>query len=94
MIGAISNLSEKILFHVADRNNKASFLEFLAKLVDMPLSKSNAVVVLDNATYHRGFNITNYLTERGIGVLFMPPSSSELNPIELCWSHVKRRLTQ
>jgi hypothetical protein len=38
-------------------------------------------VVMDQATYHTGNNSIKYLTDLGIGVIFLPASSSNLNPI-------------
>ena len=47
---------------------------------------------MDNATYHRNKNNVSFITSAGMDVLFLPPSSSELNPIEHCWAHIKKRV--
>ena len=45
------------------------------------------VYVLDNATYHTSKEIKKYCKEAGIGLLFLPSSSSDLNPIGKSFSN-------
>ena len=52
------------------------------------------VYVMDNATIHRTQEVLGYLKRKGISVLFLPPSSSALNPIEHCWGHIKRMIVK
>ena len=40
---------------------------------------------MDNATYHHAQRAKQFLYDNGISVLYLPPSSSELNPIEKYW---------
>ncbi|MDD9305294.1 MAG: transposase, partial [Desulfobacter sp.] len=47
-----------------------------------PHLNDNHVVVMDNASFHKGEE-TKYLIERtGAALLFLPPYSPDLNPIE------------
>ena len=32
--------------------------------------------------------------DKGISLLFLPTSSSELNPVEHCWAHIKHRVVK
>ena len=49
-------------------------------------------VLCDNLPAHKS-NPTRALIEaRGARVIFLPPYSPDLNPIELCWSKVKTAL--
>ena len=53
----------------------------------------NTVVVMDNANIHRANRVTE-MNDLGLTVMFLPVASSELNPIEKCWAHLKRNLKQ
>jgi transposase len=44
---------------------------------------------LDNAAYQRCAAITEYAKEYGIGLIFLPPYSPNLNLIERFWKLVK-----
>jgi transposase len=41
---------------------------------------------------HKSAEAQAYLEARGVQVVFLPPYSSDFNPIELCWAKVKQAL--
>ena len=49
---------------------------------------------MDNASYHHNKYVRQEIVESGVSVLFLPPSSSVLNPIELCWGAFKVQLAR
>ena len=51
-----------------------------------------SVLLIDNATHHRKNAIYDIADEYGFKVIFLPPYSPDLNPIEKFWANVKRRL--
>ena len=53
-----------------------------------------AVVVMDNARFHKVAGVTEALAKVGARALYLPPYSPDLNPIELMWSKVKTPLRQ
>lgn len=55
----------------------------------LPKLPPKSVVVLDNATFHKGAEMKKRLEEEGHIVLFLPPYSPDLNPIEKKWSQAK-----
>ena len=60
------------------------YYEFIKSLDDYPLKPTKTVFVLDGAQYHRTQATRQHLIDRGVSLMFLPPSSSELNPIEKC----------
>ena len=51
----------------------------------------NSVIVMDNATFHQRQDIEDLLTQHGHQILWLPPYSPDLNPIEKTWAWVKRK---
>jgi len=50
------------------------------------------VVVMDNATFHKGGRIEELIQDAGCTLLYLPPYSPDLNKIEQCWSWIKSRI--
>jgi len=48
------------------------------------------VVVLDNGRFHKGKSL---IIPQNIALVFLPPYSPELNPAELVWLNMKRKMT-
>ena len=56
----------------------------------MPEIGPGKVVVLDNATFHKSPEIKKVVEAAGCTLLYLPPYSPDLNPIEKFWSWLKR----
>lgn len=57
-----------------------------------PSLQADDIVVIDNLSAHKSAEAQACLEARGVQVVYLPPYSSDLNPIELCWSKVKQAL--
>ncbi len=55
----------------------------------LPQLPPNSVVVLDNAAFHKGAAMQQTLKEAGHTLLYLPPYSPDLNPIEKKWAQAK-----
>ena len=66
--------------------NRLAFCEFI-KSLSIP---KGSVMLLDNASIHRGDIVKETFLERDIIPLYVPPYSPWYNPIEKCFSSVKR----
>lgn len=53
---------------------------------------SNSVIVMDNAAFHRKRQLVSIAENYGQIVIFLPPYSPELNPIENFWACLKQKL--
>ncbi len=58
----------------------------------LPSLEPGTVIVMDNASFHSKNRLFSAAQNAGCRVLFLPPYSPELNPIELFWAWLKRFL--
>ena len=56
--------------------------------------KQPHVLVMDNAAFHKGGRIKAILQKARCLLVYLPPYSPQLNPIERCWSSVKCKVGQ
>lgn len=56
--------------------------------------KQPHVLVMDNAAFHKGGRIKAILRKARCLLVYLPPYSPQLNPIERCWSSVKCKVGQ
>ena len=57
-----------------------------------PTLRPGQVVVMDNLTAHKGGRVKELIEEQGCELIYLPPYSPDLNPIEEAFSKVKRIL--
>lgn len=57
-----------------------------------PTLRRGDVLVLDNLPVHKIGGLREWLAERGVEVVFLPPYSPDFSPIEQAWSKLKMRL--
>ena len=55
----------------------------------LPVLPANAVVVLDNAAFHKRQDIQSVIRKAGHTLEYLPPYSPDLNPIEHKWAQAK-----
>jgi transposase len=70
----------------------AAVFEAYVDQVLAPVLRPGQVVVLDNLGAHKGERVRELIEERGCELLFLPPYSPDLNPIEEAFSKVKGSL--
>jgi transposase len=55
---------------------------------------AGSTIILDNATFHKKSVLTSLAKSYNCEVLFLPPYSPDLNPIEKRWAWLKRKLRE
>ena len=57
-------------------------------------AKPGILIVLDNATFHKKSVLPDLARTYGCELMFLPPYSPDLNPIEKKWAWIKRKLRE
>ncbi len=73
-------------------NTTAAVFEAYVERALAPALRPGQVVVLDNLGAHKGERVRELIEGRGCELLFLPPYSPDLNPIEEAFSKVKALL--
>jgi putative transposase len=91
LYGAINYRTGQVHYMLNSRKNAHRFRQFLDQLLSCH-KKHTAILVLDNATYHRTPEILDILAEHEdhVQVVWLPKYSPELNLIEGLWGYLKQ----
>jgi len=54
--------------------------------------KPGQVIIMDNATFHKSKRTKDLIESIGCKILFLPPYSPDLNPIEIFWANLKKTI--
>ncbi|MGC8693966.1 MAG: transposase [Thermoplasmata archaeon] len=71
-----------------DHSKIKDFQEFLLEIRERNGDKKIAVI-LDNFSTHKSKKVINYANSLNIDLIFLPPYSPDLNPIEFIWKRIK-----
>lgn len=58
----------------------------------IPVLKPKQVVIMDNASFHKSQDSQRLIEQVGCKVLYLPPYSPDLNPIEIFWANFKKMI--
>lgn len=71
--------------------NTITFETYVEQVL-VPALRPGDWVICDNLPAHKSSTTSSLIESCGARVVFLPPYSPDLNPIELCWSKVKTAL--
>jgi len=71
--------------------NRESFTQWVRQFL-VPVLKPGDIVIIDNLSSHKGKVIRALIRATGARVLFLPPYSPDLNPIEQAFAKLKAHL--
>ena len=91
IIAALCNQNLIAPFTVEGACNRMVFETWLETCL-LPTLQPGQVVVMDNATFHKGGRIQQLIQDAGCELLYLPPYSPDLNLIEKCWSWLKSQI--
>ena len=81
----------KIYMQSSDKLNSDAFIDFLKEMLKI---HGKFVLILDNASYHTSIDVDDFIesTHGNIKLIFLPPYTPQLNPIEIQWRLLKKLL--
>jgi transposase len=91
MVACLSEAGLSAPMTVEGAVDGAVFLVYVEQVLAPTLVKGD-VVVMDNLRAHKVKGIKEAIEARGAKVIYLPPYSPDLNPIEKCWSKIKTYL--
>ena len=91
IIGAIALDGVRARRELEGALNGETFKAFLREELGPKLRKGD-VVIMDQLSVHKVAGVKEIIAKYGASVLYLPPYSPELNPIEMCWSFLKSHL--
>ena len=68
--------------------NTSVFTSWVEQIL-LPELPKRSVIVMDNASFHKGSDMQKMLGDAGHTLLYLPPYSPDLNPIEKKWAQAK-----
>lgn len=77
---------------VVDGAVNADIFEAFVKQVLVPELRSGDIVVMDNLSSHKRAKTRELIEAAGAELVFLPPYSPDLNPIEMVFSKIKQLL--
>jgi len=91
ILGAMDHTGMLAAMTVESATDGDVFLAFLDQVL-CPKLRAGHVVVMDNLSAHKVDGVRERIEARGASLLYLPPYSPDLNPIEKAWSKLKARL--
>lgn len=85
----VNGTTESLVFDGA--LDRKMFDEYIIRFL-APSLKPGDIVVMDNLNVHKSETAINAINKMGAKVIFLPPYSPDLNPIEKMWSKIKQLL--
>jgi transposase len=95
VIGAVGMDNGQLITMEANIFNASSFKKFIIKILKVAKTKKKILLVLDNARFHHAKVNKEFLlsVKKNIELVYLPPYSPDLNPIESFWKKTRRGVT-
>ena len=91
LVGAIGLSGIVAMMYCLSTMNAEGFNNFIKNYL-VPNLQPGKVVIMDNINFHLSKTVKDMIESTGAKVVFLPPYSPELNPIEHLWSKLKNFL--
>lgn len=91
MMGAVRLDGSTACMAIEGATDTEVFRAFISEVL-VPELRPDDIVIMDNLSAHKSEPTLELIRQVGAEVLFLPPYSPDLNPIEKMWSKVKNSL--
>jgi transposase len=79
---------------LAGKSTTSEVFEAYLERVLAPELRSGQIVVMDNLSSHKGPRVRELIEQRGCKLIYLPPYSPDLNPIEEAFAKLKALLRE
>jgi transposase len=93
ILGAMSLDGMVATMTIEEPTDTDIFLAYVEHLL-YPVLKTGDVVVMDNLSAHKAPAVQQWIEKAGAELLYLPPYSPDLNPIEKAWAKIKQQLRE
>lgn len=95
LISAVDPLEGKVHVAFSDTLKAQQFQHFLEGLLARYMDAGKILLVLDNARAHHSKELEPFLeaNKEKLELLFLPPYSPDLNPMEWFWKFLRKQVT-
>ena len=91
LLGAMSRRGMVAMMTIEEATDEDIFLAYLDHVL-CPRLNPGEVVVMDNISSHKVDGVRQRIEQCGAELLYLPPYSPDLNPIEKAWAKLKQIL--
>lgn len=88
MLSSVRASGEKVYTTFSGAVNGERFKKYLRELLIASLRPGD-IVIMDNLRSHKVDDVAQLIASAGAVILYLPPYSPDLNPIEQMWSKIK-----
>lgn len=94
VFGSVNPHSGQIVVSFEDKGNSSTFKKHLKKVI-WEYKNDKIIMVLDNVRYHHALKLKPFLEAHKdqLELMFLPPYSPNLNPIERVWWLMRKKIT-
>ena len=92
--GSLNYRTGQITINFADKGNYKSFKIHLLKILSVYWNAPKIIIILDNVRYHHAKLLKRFLElHPKLELIYLPPYSPDLNPIERVWWFMRKKIT-
>lgn len=89
--GSLSTRGMETLMTLPGAFDGTAFLAYVKHYL-LPVLRPGDIVLMDNLPAHKVAGVENLITSAGARLMYLPPYSPDLSPIELAWSKIKNQI--
>jgi transposase len=91
MLAALGSHGVEAVMTVDGATDTEVFRAYVTQVL-RPTLRPGDIVIMDNLRVHKAVGIREAIEQAGAQVVYLPPYSPDLSPIEPCWSKLKTAL--
>lgn len=95
ILGAVELQRSRFFYHQDQVFNATTYLEFLQRQIAPRYRRQGAILIQDNASYHKDARVWAWFGDNRhwLEVKPLPPYSPQFNPTERIWQHTRKNGT-